>query len=200
MLRWVAEQGAVRLDVVAALLGGATPPTAVRARRVVDRWRRAGLVERDRLLAAGPAFCWPTRTGLRLVGVAQRSRPPTVGRLDHLHAVSLVRLGVERRGGRAWAAEPTLYRQRRAPDDHVADGCFVTANGTVTAVEVELTVKAPRRLRSIVDDLTLEYRAVLYVVRGEDVRRAVEHAVDALDEWTRVRVVDLARFELDPIA
>jgi hypothetical protein len=66
----------------------------------------------------------------------------------------------------------------------------------LTVVEVELTVKNPRRLRSIVDDLTIEYPAVLYVVRGSCVRRAVERAVDTLGEEQRVTVVDLARFEL----
>jgi len=140
--------------------------------------------------------CWLTRTGLRLVGTGQRSRPPTVGRLDHLHAVSLVRLGVERRGGRAWTCERALYRQRSTADEHVADGRYVAPDGTVTAVEVELTVKAARRLRSIVDDLTIEYPAVLYVVRGPSVRRAVEQAVDAVGERQHVTVLDLAHFQL----
>jgi hypothetical protein len=186
----------VRTDVVAHLLGDAAPLAADRTRRVVDRWHRAGLIERARLLAAGPPVCWLTRTGLRLVGARPRPRPPTVGRLDHLHAVSLVRLGVERRGGRAWTPERALYRQRRTADDHVADGRYVTPAGTVTAVEVELTLKAARRLRSIVDDLTIEYPAVLYVVRGQPVRRAVEQAVDALGERQRVTVIDLAHFQL----
>jgi hypothetical protein len=187
----------VRTDVVAHLLGGPEALAADQTRRVVDRWRRAGLIERERLLAAGPPVCWLTSTGLRLVGVRQRPRPPTVGRLDHLHAVSLVRLGVERRGGRAWTSERSLHRQRNRADEHVADGRYVAPNGTVTAVEVELTVKAARRLRGIVDDLTIEYVAVLYVVRGTPVRRAVERAVDALGERRRVAVVDLACFQLD---
>ena len=186
----------MRTDVVAQILGDAAPLAADRTRRVVDRWRRAGLIEHARLLAAGPPVCWLTSTGLRLVGAGQRPRPPTVGRLDHLHAVSLVRLGVERRGGRAWTSERALYRQRRTADEHVADGRYVTPGGTVTAVEVELTVKAARRLRSIVDDLTIEYPAVLYVVRGRPVRRAVEQAVDALGERRRVTVIDLAHFQL----
>jgi hypothetical protein len=187
----------VRTDVVAHVLGGAEPLAADQTRRVVDRWRRAGLIERARLLAAGPSVCWLTSSGLRLVGARQRPRPPTVGRLDHLHAVSLVRLGVERRGARAWASERSLHRQRSRVDEHVADGRYVTPNGTVTAVEVELTVKAARRLRRIVDDLTIEYAAVLYVVRGMPVRRAVERAVDALGERGRVAVVNLAHFRLD---
>jgi hypothetical protein len=197
VLRWIAEQDAVRTDVVAHVLGGAEPLAADRTRRIVARWHRAGLIERERFLAAGSPVCWLTSTGLRLVGARQRPRRPTVGRLDHLHAVSLVRLGVERRGGRAWTSERALYRHRRRADEHVPDGRYVAANGTVTAVEVELTVKAARRLRAIVDDLTIEYPAVLYVVRGTPVRRAVERAVDAFGERRRVAVVDLAHFALD---
>jgi hypothetical protein len=196
-LRWIGEQDAVRTDVVAHVLGEGTPLAANRTRRVVDRWRRAGLIERARLLAAGPPVCWLTSAGLRLVGAGQRPRPPTLGRLDHLHAVSLVRLGVERRGGRAWTSERALYRQRRTADEHIADGWYLAPDGTATAVEVELTLKAARRLRSIVDDLTIEYAAVLYVVRGPPVRRAVEQAIDALGERQRVTVIDLTHFELD---
>jgi hypothetical protein len=187
----------VRTDVVAHVLGGPESLASDQTRRVVDRWRRAGLIERARFLAAGPSVCWLTSSGLRLIGARQRPRPPTVGRLDHLHAVSLVRLGVERRGARAWASERSLHRQRSRVDEHVADGRYVAPNGTVTAVEVELTVKAARRLRRIVDDLTIEYAAVLYVVRGMPVRRAVERAVDALGERGRVAVVNLAHFRLD---
>jgi hypothetical protein len=196
-LRWIAEQDVVRTDVVAHVLGGPEPLAADPTRRVVDRWRSAGLIERERLLAAGPAVCWLTSSGLRLVGARQRPRIPTVGRLDHLHAVSLVRLGVERRGGRAWMSERALLGERNRADEHVADGRYVAPNGAVTAVEVELTVKAARRLRDIVDDLTIEYAAVLYVVRGTPVRRAVERAVDTLGEQQRVAVVDLTQFQLD---
>jgi hypothetical protein len=195
-LRWIAAQEAVRADVVAGVLGGADPFPPDRARRVLDRWCRAGLIERERLLAAAAPVCWLTRRGATLVDAHPRRRPPTLGRLDHLHAVSLVRLGVERAGGTAWTSERSLYRERRRADDHVADGRYVTETGMLTAVEVELTVKAPRRLRSIVDDLTIEYPAVLYVVRGPSVRRAVERAVDTLGEQRRVTVVDLARFDL----
>jgi hypothetical protein len=66
----------------------------------------------------------------------------------------------------------------------------------VTAVEVELTVKGARRLRGIVDDLTIDYPAVLYVVRGARVDDAVERAVDTLREHRRVAVVELAQFQL----
>ncbi|HEY5164326.1 MAG TPA: hypothetical protein VIJ44_00100, partial [Acidimicrobiia bacterium] len=50
-LRWISEQDAVRRDVVAHVLGGPEPLASDQTRRVVDRWRRAGLIERERLLA-----------------------------------------------------------------------------------------------------------------------------------------------------
>lgn len=196
-LQWIAEQDVVRTDVVAHLLGDGPPLTRDATRRVVDRWCRSGLVQRERLLHAAAPVCWLTDAGRRRIGAPHRSKRPTVGRLDHLHAVSLVRLGVEQRGGRAWTSERSLHRERRSADAHVADGRFVTPAGILTAVEVELTVKTALRLRGIVDDLTIDYPAVLYVVRGPSVRRAVEHAVDTLAEHQRVTVVDLGCFALD---
>ena len=195
-LRWIAEQEAVRTDVVAHLLRRTAPLTVEGTRHVVDRWRRAGLIHTERLLAGAAPVCWLTTAGLRVVRTRHRSAPPPVGRLDHLHAVSLVRLGLEQRGARAWTSERALHRQRASGDAHVADGRFVAPNGLATAVEVELTVKGARRLRAIVDDLTIDYPAVLYVVRGPRVRHAVERAVDALDEHRRVAVVELAQFQL----
>lgn len=197
-LRWIADQDAVRADVIAHLLGGADPLTRNGARQVIDRWRHAGLVEQERLLGRGAPTCWLTNRGLRLVGTRYRARRPSLGRLEHLHAVGLVRLGVERRGGRSWTSERALQRARDRPDAHLADGRFVAPSGAVTAVEVELTLKESRRLHGIVDDLTIEYPAVLYVVRDRRVRRAVEGAVDALGEHRRVAVVDLEPFLLHP--
>lgn len=41
--------------------------------------------------------------------------------LAHIHAVTLVRFGVERHGaGRDWVPERALYHARRSPDVHVA--------------------------------------------------------------------------------
>ncbi len=195
-LRWIAEQYAVRTDVLVHLLGGAVPVSRARAERVVTRWRRAGLVERRRFLAGHPPVVWPTATGLRRIAARYRAHPPAVGLLAHHHAVSLVRLGVERRGGRRWVSERALQRRHRTRDAHLPDGLFRTRRGRTVAVEVELTRKAGPRLRSIVDELTTEYDLVLYVVDGRAVRTGVEHAVATLGEQRRVTVVDLACFAL----
>jgi hypothetical protein len=164
---------------------------------VIDRWRRAGLVHQRRFFVGAEAVVWPTREGLRLVLDGYRSRTPALSMLAHLHAVSLVRLGIEqRRWGRDWMPERALYRARPSPDVHVADGEYTDRDGRRTAVEVELTVKAGERLRRIIGDLTLEYDRVLYVTGDTKVAGAVRGAVKALGEDDRVELVDLAGFTL----
>jgi hypothetical protein len=111
--------------------------------------------------------------------------------------VSLVRLGLERRGDvHGWVPERALYRGRPSPDVHVADGEYTDPAGRRTAVEVELTVKASERLRRIIGDLTLEYDRVLYVTGDGRVAMAVRGAVHALGEADRVELVDLTVFAL----
>jgi len=117
--------------------------------------------------------------------------------LAHHHAVSQVRLAIERRGhGTDWVCERVLYKQRASPDAHVADGTFRSSRGPVTAVEVELTLKSADRLRDIVRDLTLDHEAVLYVVGDGTIGRAVTTAADAIGATDRVHVVELNRLVL----
>jgi hypothetical protein len=190
-LRWVAEQYAVRLDVLGRVLrrdGGRTRP-------VVARWRDHGLVEASRLAPGSPPVVWATRAGVRAAGLRCRSKAPPLRLLAHLHAVSLVRLGVEAAGG-VWTPERSLYRERADPDAHVPDGCFRVGEGLPTAVEVELTQKGPVRLRAIVDELLCTYDSVLYVVAGAGLRAAVERTVDGLGARPEISIVDLASFEL----
>lgn len=195
-LRWIAEQYAVRTDVLSHLLSGAAAWSSPRTAGVVTRWRHAGLVERRRFLVGDPPLVWPTAIGLRRIAAPYLPHPPAVGLLAHLHAVSLVRLGVERNGGRRWVSERALLRRRRTRDAHLPDGMFRAPGGVDVAVEVELTRKPGPRLRSIVDELTTEHEAVLYVVECAPVRLGVERAVAALGEQRRVTIVDLARFAL----
>jgi len=196
VLAWIGEQGAVRRDVLRVLLGRGVAVSDRVARQRVERWRDAGLVEERRFLADQPPVAWLTTPGLRRVGCRDRyqSKPPSVRCLAHLHAVSVVRLGVEAAGGRRWVSERALLQRRRGPDAHVADGRFHSPAGTETAVEVELTRKGPARLRAIVDELTVEHDAVLYVVDGVGVRAGIERAVDALGEHDRVTIVELSGF------
>jgi hypothetical protein len=127
-----------------------------------------------------------------------RTRPPNLALLAHHHAVSQVRLAIERRGqGTDWVCERVLYRQRTTPDAHVADGTFRSSRGPVTAVEVELTLKTAERLRDILRDLTLDHEAVLYVVGDAAIGRAVDTAARSVGEGERVRVIELTRVAID---
>ena len=102
-----------------------------------------------------------------------------------------------RRGAaNGWVPERALYRARRSPDVHVADGEYTDPVGRRAAVEVELTVKAAERLRRIIGDLTLEYDRVVYVTGDARVAAAVRKAVHALGEADRVELVELAAYTL----
>jgi hypothetical protein len=195
-LRWVAEQGAVRVDVLAHVLDPARPCGRTHASRVAATWRAGGLAAHHRRLADRPALVWATRAGRRAVGLHGRADAPPLQLLEHLHAVSLVRLGIERRGGRQWTCERALSAARPSRDAHVADARFCTPGGVPTAVEVELTRKGSARLGAIVDELTVEHDRILYVVGNDRVRAAVARAVARLGVEERVVIVDLAGFTL----
>lgn len=193
-ISWITEQYAVRTDVIRWLLGNGQPLSDSRTRAVVARWQRAGLTDSRRFFAGAPNVVWPTRAGTTLVRPGWRARPPVLAMLAHHHAVSRVRLAIERRGqGTGWVCERVLYKQRTTPDAHVPDGVFHSSRGPVTAVEVELTLKAADRLRDIVRDLTLDHEAVLYVVGDATIGRAVDSAVRANGAADQVRIVDLDR-------
>jgi hypothetical protein len=197
VLRWISEQFAVRADVIRWLLGGDRPLSEGRTRQVIDRWRRAGLVNQRRFFLGAEPVVWPTREGLRLVLDGYRAKTPALSMLAHIHAVTLVRLGLERRGTvTRWVPERALYRARPSPDIHVADGEYTDRTGRRTAVEVELTVKSAERLRRIIGDLTLDYEHVVYVTGDRRVAAAVRAAVHAVGEADRVELIDLATFAL----
>lgn len=198
VLGWIADQYAVRTDVIRWLLGEGRALSDSRTRAIVARWQRAGLVESRRFFAGAPNVVWPTRAGINLVRPGWRSRPPNLALLAHHHAVSQVRLAIEQRGhGTDWVCERVLYKKRSTHDAHVADGTFLSTKGPVTAVEVELTLKSADRLRDIVRDLTLDHEAVLYVVGTATIGTAVETAAHACASADQVHVVDLARMAVD---
>lgn len=197
-LGWIADQYAVRTDVIRWLLGNGRPLSDSRTRAVVARWQRAGLANSQRFFAGAPHVVWPTRAGSALVRPGWRSRPPSLALLAHHHAVSQVRLAVEQRGhGSDWVCERLLYKLRTTPDAHAADGTFRSSRGPITAVEVELTLKASDRLRDIVRDLTIDHEAVLYVVGDPTIGRAVDTAAQSVGERDRVHVVELTRLVID---
>jgi len=164
-LRFVGEQYAVRVDVLAAVLGRLSPgaPRAAGClgrrtlRQRLGRWEQAGWVVRHRLL--DEVWVLPTQAGLRLAGLDFDCWEPAASRLAHHHAVAVVRLAREPIPGKGgWVCERELWRRRGRASWHLADGALpvpvpVTWQGIDQAwelVEVELTRKArPRVLAAL---------------------------------------------------
>jgi hypothetical protein len=120
-LRFVGEQYAVRVDVAGLLLArlSAAGPQAGgqlsrrQVREQLSRWERAGWAKRRRLL--GHTWVLPTRAGLRLAGLAFDPWTPALDRLEHHHAVAVVRLAREPiPGAGGWVCERELWRRRPA--------------------------------------------------------------------------------------
>jgi hypothetical protein len=97
------------------------------------------VAESRRFFAGAPHVVWTTRAGTALVRPGWRSKPPTLSLLAHQHAVSQVRLAIERRGhGTGWVCERVLYKERATPDAHLPDGKFGSSRGPVTAVDTSI--------------------------------------------------------------
>jgi hypothetical protein len=164
-LRFVGEQYATRLDVLAVVLGRLSPAAVRDARRLgertvrqrVERWEQAGWAVRRRML--GQTWVLPTRAGLRLAGLEFDGWEPAATRLSHHHEVAVVRLAREPVPGQGgWVCERELWRRRGKASWHLADGALPMPvpsgwQGISEAwelVEVELHQKArPRVLAAL---------------------------------------------------
>jgi hypothetical protein len=169
-LAWIAEQYAVRVDLLGLLLGRLSPelPRTVHAweyatdqraklpalsaatvRYHLRRWHRARWVSVQRAL--GRTWIVPTPKGLALAGVDYRPWSLVPSRLAHVHAVGLVRLAIEAADPEAeWVSERALARLRATQRGGwwLPDGGLVVADAAVNGalpplhtVEVELTPK-----------------------------------------------------------
>jgi hypothetical protein len=157
LLRWLAEQYGARVDQVEMLL--TCGPRTVQ--RSLARLRAAGLVETRRLLVGERAWAIPTSKGLRTAGQGFGMWHPRLGLLAHVAAVNNVRLHIARRSPESeWVCERSLARERE-PGEHLPDALVIT-EGRRVAIEVELSVKSQRRVRSILDELSGRFEAILY--------------------------------------
>jgi len=162
ILAWLASIGAAGADHVAAACG--LSAAAARARlRALERY---GLARRERLLHGAPALHLLTRAGLRAAGRPEID-PPAVSAAGFAHLLAVAQAAValgrehgaiagerelralERAEGRPLASAQVGYRADGSAALHRPDlVCWLEP--LPVAVEVELTVKAPRRLRAIV--------------------------------------------------
>jgi len=181
-LRFVGEQYAVRVDLLAAVLGRLSPGEPQAAgqlgrrtlRQRLSRWEQAGWVVRRRLL--DQVWVLPTQAGLRLAGLDFDVWDPSPPRLAHHHAVAVVRLAREPIPGQGgWVCERELWRRRGRARWHLADGAIPVPVPTGwqgidqawELVEVELHQKArPRVLAALKTRAPHTARITYYVPAG----------------------------------
>lgn len=218
ILRWAARVGAVTAEALAEVQG--SPLASARAQLAVAE--RRGLLVGQRPLAAYPRLYTLTRAGLRHCG-ERGLEPcrVSVSRALHLVTCAMVAARLERRypctrvmgeyelrrderaQGRALASarlriapggHPLLHRPDLVLWPTASKGSSATGvDGLPVAVEVELTVKAPRRLREIVAAWARcrLVSGVIYVATPE-VEHALARALDRAQASAQVTVVPLA--------
>jgi hypothetical protein len=150
VLRWVGEQYAVPMRVLACLpvvRGKGTDGSAeVLARRTAARLERLGYADRRPLL--GQRWLIPSARGLRFAGLAYDRWEPSGWVLGHVEAVARVRLHLEAAyPGAGWESERAIRRRWHGSGARVriADGGLALPDGRVVGVEVELHVKRQDR-------------------------------------------------------
>ncbi len=210
MLRWTVRLGAVTAEALARREGRAL--ASARARLLAAE--RAGLLCSRRVLAGEPALYTVTRAGLRASGL-RGFEPCHVSVANAPHAIACA--GVAAALERAYPdhlvmGERELRREERESGTQLAsaylghgpDGAPLLHRPDIVlwpdgppeqlpvAVEVELTVKAPRRLADICRAWA-RCRCVagtLYLVAPE-VRRPLARAIDRAQAGERIVVVSL---------
>lgn len=184
LLRFVAEQHTISVDQLARLIGR----THRTGRWLRDRWLRAGWIESEPLIHNGASFLWLTGEGIRVSQSPYRSWRRNVGMVEHIEAVTEVRLLLEELRLGRWLCERWLARTARSRAEtapHVPDGLLETGDESI-AIEVELSLKSRARLAQIVDELSETYTQVWYFAAPSLVETLREIAEAA--RWRNVAV------------
>ncbi len=177
-LAWIGHQYGIRLDHLQWLLGRSPGRSAANtnwisegaARDVVTRWQRAKLVKVERIRAREPYWVSPTRLGMRKVGLPYTYwdlEQSGLDDLNHLYAINEIRLHlVDDDEGTQWVSERQLLqgviRDKGQELLHRPDGEIYWADGAITAVEAERSLKKPFELAENLMEL----------LRGEEYLRA----------------------------
>jgi hypothetical protein len=210
LLRWTAGLGAVTSEALARR----HRVSVGSARATLGAAVRAGQLRRHRPLTDGPALYTITRSGVRaagLAGIEPCRVSPTSAR--HMTTCAFVAACLERRyPGRTLVGECELRKREREAGAPLA-GAVLRHGGAhralvhrpdlvllahagsrerPVAVEVELTVKAPRRLAEICRAWARSRHVdgVLYIAPPA-VERALIRAIDVAQASVRVVVVPL---------
>jgi hypothetical protein len=206
VFRWLAEMKAMYEPDLAVLIGRLTGqrPSASAVRSLIARWQPKparpgiegwpGVADAAKLIATQPRIVRLLPNGGRLVGEDNFGETSEFTAY-HQADVSRVRLYIEGRreyagGVIEWVSERRLRQQnaglflRGEKQDHVPDALIRFANGEWAALEVERSVKAGRRLRDYIGQMS-GYNLIIYAVASEPIARAVKEAHSAVQEAAR---------------
>lgn len=185
-LEWLSQMYGAPLDVVAQLCG----TTVQRAYALAQRWKIAKRVAYERV-DAGLMWVYPTRaTAAAYLGWDPGYWVPKPSTAAHMRAVAQARFALAGTDTERWISERVLLHQapkkeRGTSQPHIHDGILTLESGRRLAVEVELTAKEPSRMKDVLYDARHEASergcaGVVYLVRGEGVRNAVEQAAASI--------------------
>lgn len=203
LLSWAARLGVVSAEALAAREG---QPRADSARARLAAAERAGLLQAWRLLSGAPPLYTLTRDGLRAAGRGEL-KLSRVSPAGAAHAAACCRVAVLLESAfpdhRA-AGEPEICSAfahlcppvpgRHGPRSHRPDLLLLPASfraAPATAVEVELTVKAPDRLESICRAWARQRAVDVLYLAPEPVRRPLQRAVERAGASERIVIVPL---------
>jgi hypothetical protein len=171
--------------------------------KIVRRWQALRFAQLEKPFQDTPMWCWVTKRGLEALGLAYDAAFPILSDLTHLHQINLVRLTLARASQtgnqippHTWVSERALAsfqgeRLAGKPAGHRPDGALQLGDGSLEAIEVELTRKSYQRLHAILEALTAldsGYRCVRYFV-SESVAAALIEARLQLDEERQEHVL-----------
>ena len=206
LVEWVGRLGAVE----ARQVGVKFSVERSAAYELIARLIKAGLLERVQMIYGEPSLIRATQTGIAFAGLGLPLATIRIGELHHWIACADVVLWAERRyGNDAVLSEREIRFQekleRRAvasaklgelPDGrprlHRPDLVVDRGDGLV-AIEVELTPKAPARLRAIVRAWRRAacVERVVYFCSPGPTQQAVERAVAGTHSAERVSVLEI---------
>ncbi len=176
---------------------------------IVRRWQTLGFARLEKPFLNAPMWVWVTRHGLEELGLAYDAGFPQRADLAHIHQINHVRLTLAR-AAQIRASEPAnqvpahIWISERAlaaaqggqlagtSVGHRPDGVLQLRNGSLEAVEVELTRKSYERLQDILSELTAPksgYARVRYFVSENAAPVLVEARAQLEDEERQDRIL-----------
>lgn len=196
-LPWIADQYAIRLDDLAALLSQIDQKecSLEAARKLTERWIKGGYAISQKVQFKEPNWISLTRKGLNLVGSEYGLFDPSRSALlRHILMVNRVRLYLEKVYPHLeWKSERAIrkgtgFKEKMRYAPHIVDAEMILEDGDhVIGIEVELTQKDQLRLYNYLKELTAQYESVWYFVLP-GVCAPLLKAMERLDHASREQV------------